>query len=162
MENIGAGGFLIESLKIVAKENDISEISLCVTKSNNATKMIQSNIISTTTLIIKHVLSTAISESESQKGAEEIIELIDGNSSKHNKSRLLIDVRDYSFETLEARRIWSIQFKTNEAIQEKIDLVAIVGSPNEAFNTEKLWMETTRLKFFEKEQDAELWLLKFR
>jgi len=32
----GVGGILIESIKTVAKENDISKISLCVTKSNVA------------------------------------------------------------------------------------------------------------------------------
>ena len=32
----GVGGILLESLKTVAKENDISRISLCVTKSNVA------------------------------------------------------------------------------------------------------------------------------
>lgn len=72
---------------------------------------------------------------------------------------MLIDVSDYSFDTLEARRIWSLQFKMNQSIQKMTDLVAIVGSPNEAFYTEKTWMETTRLKFFEKAGEAEIWLL---
>ncbi len=98
-------------------------------------------------------------EVESQEGVDEAIKLIDANVSNTDKFRMLIDVSNYSFETLEARRIWSLQFKMNQNIQKKADLVAIVGSPNETFDTEKIWMETTRLKFFEKEQEAEIWLL---
>ena len=78
---------------------------------------------------------------------------------KGEKFRLLIDVTEYSFETLEARRIWALQFKMNKRVQEKTDLVAVVGSPNETLYTEKTWFETTRLKFFEKVKEAELWLL---
>jgi hypothetical protein len=121
--------------------------------------MIKSILISKDPLIIKHILSASISESESQKGVDEAIELIENHISKDEKFRMLIDVSEYSFDTLEARRIWSLQFKMNQSVQKKADLVAIVGSPNEAFYTEKTWMETTRLKFFEKEREAEIWLL---
>ena len=121
--------------------------------------MIKSLMISNNPLVIKHILSTSISELESQKGVDNIIELIESNASKDKKCRILIDVSKYSFDTLEARRIWSLQFKMNESIQKKTSLVAIVGSPYEASYTEKTWMETTRLKFFEKEREAEIWLL---
>jgi hypothetical protein len=120
--------------------------------------MIKSLIISKTPLIIKHILSTSISEAESQKGVNEVIKLIEDNATENKKFRLLIDVTEYSFNTLEARRIWALQFKMNPSIQKKAELVAIVGSPNETFYTEKTWMETTRLKFFEKEGEAEIWL----
>ncbi len=121
--------------------------------------MIKSIIISQTPLIIKHILSPSISEIESQKGVNEAIELIDTNISKTAKFGMLINVSNYSFETLEARRIWSLQFKMNRNIQKRTDFVAIVGSSNEAFGTEKIWMKTKRLKFFEKEQEVEMWLL---
>jgi len=121
--------------------------------------MIKSVIISKNPFTIKHILSSSISEYDSQKGVDEAIELIEGNVTKDEKFRMLIDVSEYSFDTLEARRIWSLQFKMNQSIQKKADLVAIVGSPNEAFYTEKTWMETTRLKFFKKEREAEIWLL---
>lgn len=121
--------------------------------------MIKSFIISQDPLLIKHILSSSISETESQKGVNEAIELINANVSNTDNFRMLIDVSNYSFETLEARRIWSLQFKMNKNIQKKTGFVAIVGSPNETFDTEKIWMETTKLKFFEKEQEAETWLL---
>ena len=79
--------------------------------------MIKSFIISQTPIIIKHVLSSSISEIESQKGVNDVIELIHANVSKTDKFRMLIDVSNYSFETLEARRIWSLQFKMNQNIQ---------------------------------------------
>ncbi len=121
--------------------------------------MITSLLFSTNPLLVRHTLSSTISEIESQKGVDDAIELINANVPEGEKFGMLIDVSSYSFETLEARRIWSLQFKMNEDIQKRADFVAIVGSPNEAFNTEKLWMETTKLKFFEKDQDAEKWLL---
>ena len=121
--------------------------------------MINSKIISETPLVIKHSLSLSISEYESQKGVDDAIKLIEDIAPKGKKFRMLIDVSDYSFETLEARRIWSLQFKMNQSIQQKADFVAIVGSPHEDNNSEKAWMETTILKFFENERDAELWLI---
>jgi hypothetical protein len=121
--------------------------------------MIKNIVISKNPLIIKHILSNSTTESESQNGVNEAIELIERNVPQDGKFRLLIDVTEYSFETLEARRIWAIQFKMNKRVQEKTDLVAIVGSPNETLYTEKTWFETTRLKFFEKEEEAESWLL---
>lgn len=65
---------------------------------------------------------------------------------------------NYSFETLEARRIWALQFKMNISIQKMTDFVAIVGASIEPFYTEKIWLGTTRLKYFEFEQEAEVWL----
>jgi hypothetical protein len=124
--------------------------------------MIKNIVISKNPLIIKHILSPSTSENESQTGVNEALELIENNVPEVGKFRLLIDVTDYSFDTLEARRIWALQFKMNKNIQKKTELAAIVGSPNETFYTEKTWMETTRLKFFEKEEEAELWLLNSR
>ena len=121
--------------------------------------MIKSFIVSQIPLIVKHILSPSISEIESQKGVDEAIELIDANVSSTEKFRMLIDVSNYSFETLEARRIWSIQFKMNKDIQKRADFVAIVGSSLEPYGSEIIWMETTKLKYFEKDHEAEKWLL---
>jgi hypothetical protein len=121
--------------------------------------MIKSLLISKTPLIIKHILSGSISESECQKGVNEAIELIESNVSMNDKFRIVIDAHECNFDTLEAKRIWSLQFKMNQSIQKKTELVAIVGTPTLAFYTEKKWFETTRFKFFEKEQEAEMWLL---
>jgi hypothetical protein len=120
--------------------------------------MIKNIVISKNPLILKHILSTSTSETESHSGVNEALELIENNVPKGEKFRLLIDVTEYSFETLEARRIWALQFKMNKRVQEKTDFAAIVGSPNETYYTEKTWMETTRLKFFENVKEAELWL----
>ena len=120
--------------------------------------MIKNTIISLTPLIIKHVLYPDISEIESQRGVNEVINLIETNLPQTHKFRLLIDVSNYSFTTLEARRIWSLKFKMNVDIQRKASFVAIVGPLNKAFNPEKKWMETTTLNFFEIEQEAQEWL----
>lgn len=45
----------------------------------------------------------------------------------------------------------------NRSIQEKTEMIAIVGSTPELNGTEKNWMETTNLKFFEKEAVAVSW-----
>jgi hypothetical protein len=121
--------------------------------------MISNTVISKNPLIIKHILSNSTTESESQKGVNEAIELIENYVPQDGKFRLLIDVTEYSFDTLEARRIWAVQFKMNRTVQEKVEFVAIVGSPNETLYTEKTWFETARLKFFEKDKEAETWLL---
>ncbi len=121
--------------------------------------MISTSIISNSPLVFKHVLSTAISEVESQKGVDEAIRLVNSKVSIDKKFKLLVNVANYSFETLEARRIWSIQFKMNSSIQRRVSHAAIVGSPSEVFNTEKIWMETTNLKFFEQEDEALKWLM---
>lgn len=97
-------------------------------------------MISNNPLVIKHILSTSISEIESVNGVDHIIELIESKASKDIKCRILIDVSNYSFDTLEARRIWSLQFKMNQTIQMKTSLVAIAGSPYEASYTEKTCM----------------------
>ena len=120
--------------------------------------MIKSSILSNTPLVIKHILSQSITEIDAQKGVDEVIKLIEINIPKNSKFSLLIDVSNYSFTTLEARRIWSVQFKMNKNIQKKAVKVAVVGSTLELNNTEKNWMNSTRLKFFKNENDAENWL----
>ncbi len=120
--------------------------------------MIKTIKISESPLIIKHTLSGTISEEQAQNGVDKAIELIEKNIALNKKIRILIDVRKYSFETLEARRVWSLQFKMNKNIQKRTELVAIVGPTSEEFRTEKKWMETTKLMFFTTENEAKKWL----
>ncbi len=124
--------------------------------------MIRTAIISQSPLIVAHTLQGSISETESKSGVKEALALIDEETATNAKIGMLINVSQYQFETLEARRIWSLEFKMNEELQKRIQFVAIVGSPYEAINTEKRWMETTHLKFFEDEPTAINWLMEMQ
>lgn len=104
--------------------------------------MIQTIIISDKPIIIRHTLGVGITEKVAQKRG------------------LLLDVSNYSFKTLEARRIWSLGFKMNAILQEKIDNVAIIGAPQNIESKEEIGKNSTVIKFLSTKEEGERWLLK--
>lgn len=122
--------------------------------------MISTQTIQTSPHIILHKITGEISEAESQKGTNEAIACTQSSYKEHGRFHYLLDMRGYSFHTLEARRIWSLGFKTAKFIEDNVNLVAIVGDNNYTVRTEKELLESESLRFFWDVESALKWLEK--
>jgi len=122
--------------------------------------MISSQTLKTSPHIILHKITGEISEAESQTGTDEAIACTQYSFEQHGRFHFLLDMRGYSFQTLEARRIWSLGFKTAKPIEDNVNLVAIVGDDNYTVRAEKEMLESETLRFFWDEESAKAWLMK--
>jgi len=120
--------------------------------------MIETHILSTSPHLILHRISGDISESESASGTESGYSKIIDSVKICGLFDLILDMRTYHFDTLNARRIWSLGFKTAPLLAASVRNVAIVGDDNATVRAEKDMLENDRVKFFWSYEDAYQWI----
>jgi len=120
--------------------------------------MIETDILSTHPHVILHRISGDISESESASGTESGYRKVIDSVKICGVFDLILDVRTYHFDTLNARRIWSLVFKTAPLLVKSVRNVAIVGDDNATLRAEKEMLENDSMKFFRYYEDAYQWI----
>ena len=120
--------------------------------------MIFTNIVNDDPVIIIHRLTGMLTKSNALTGSDKAISVVKDALKKRKLVHLIIDVKDYIFNDLEAHRIWALNFKENEIITGNVAKVALVGNDVPKFQAEKEYMESETLRFFTDREIALVWL----
>lgn len=120
--------------------------------------MIETKISNESPLIVYHCVSGKMSEEEATDGASKAMSIINNIVGKSLRFSLVMDMRGYLFDNLNAHRIWSIELKEQSALKENVDRVALIGDDTVKLRAEKELMESDVLKFFTELELANQWL----
>ena len=119
--------------------------------------MIQTSILNTDPAILYHQVTGCMSESEAIAGARDALALLDRLQGKRPIG-VVLDLRNYTFDDLQAHRAWSVHFKQKLAGR-NVDRVALIGKDNPTLEAEKTLMESDNLRFFSEPDAAKKWFL---
>ena len=120
--------------------------------------MIETSLINKNPIVVLHVLRGAFSAEEALLGSQNGISIIKKAISRKERFSLIIDVRNYIFDDIDAHRIWSLHFKENPTITNRVIKVALVGNDEPKFRAEKQYLESENVQFFIELKSAEDWL----
>ena len=99
-----------------------------------------------------------MNENEAMVGADDALSVVKQVVSMGERFNLILDMRGYVFENLEAHKIWATEFRQHRLISENVGFVAVVGDAGPKLFAEKEMMETDVLKFFFDFNRAYEWL----
>jgi len=123
--------------------------------------MIETKIIHENPTIVYHRVLGRMSEDEAIAGIEKAKSTIENVVSKTLNFDMIVDMRGYILENLDAHRIWSTGLKEKTAFkldEDDIVRVAIIGDDTPTFKVERDMMESNILKFFTELEIANKWL----
>ncbi len=108
--------------------------------------------------IVCHSIRGKMSVKTALTGVEDALEFVRRVVKKYGRFNLLLDVKEYIFEDIEAHKVWSLGFKENEILKKYVIKTAVVGEDSLKLQTEKEMMETDQLSFFTDIDEAADWL----
>ncbi len=108
--------------------------------------------------IVCHSIRGKMSVKTALTGVENALEFVRRVVKKYGRFNLLLDVKEYIFEDIEAHKVWSLGFKENELLKKYVIKTAVVGEDSLKLRTEKEMMETDQLSFFTGIDEAADWL----
>ncbi len=120
--------------------------------------MIETKITNEIPLIVYHCVTGEMSEEEAAVGASKAMSIINNIVGKNMRFNLVMDMRGYLFDNLNAHKIWSIELKEQNTLKENVDRVALIGDDTNKFRAEKELMESDVLKFFTELEVANQWI----
>ena len=120
--------------------------------------MIETKLLTENLPVVYHRLSGRVSRKEVTDGTIEAMSVVKSIVDKNEQFDLILDMRGYILDNLNAHRLWTLDFKEQKILQEHAKRVAIVGDNTETLETEKEMMESATLKFFTELDAAYYWL----
>lgn len=137
--------------------NGVNPCGLCSSLGFQEIHMIETKIVSENPTVVCHTLSGRLNEDDAESGAAEAMSIITDLVRKGSKFNLILDMRGYVFDDLNAHRIWSTEFK-QQISREHVARVAIVGKDTPQLKAEREMMESGTLKFFIELEQASQWV----
>ncbi len=120
--------------------------------------VVETKILNKNPTIVYHRVSGRMSEDEAATGTAKAMSMIGNVVSEGSKFDLIMDMRGYIFDNLNAHRIWSVDLKEQKVLKDNVGRVAIIGDNSPKLRAEKGMMESDILKFFTDMEEAKKWL----